>query len=802
MRGFTSRAIPNLVVFLSGLAIMVLELVASRLVANHLGSSLETWTTVIGVILAGMSLGNYWGGRLSDERPPLQLLPYLFGAAALFCVSVLWTNEVVGSSSLMAMLPRLVRIVATIGIIFFPAACLLGFIPPVVARWALEESIHAGSAIGNVYAWGTAGNIVGTLVTGFVLLASLGVHSIIWISAGVLAIVAVGLLALARHPRPSPLPSRPLPGRRGASPPPAPEGREFWAGALPNAFVFVSGMSIMMVELVGSRLVSRHMGTSIYTWTSLIGVILAGVSVGNYIGGKLADRFSPARTLPHLFLIASLLVVILPRFQEWLGPIDRASALRWLDGFSIPQRIFAKVALVFLAPALALGTISPVTAKLALERARRAGRAIGNVYAWGAIGSIAGTFLTGYLLISLVGSLAVLCLVAGLLALLALYDPADAEERARALPSSEAARPPNPWRGLPHAVWAGVIAAVCIVALAPETRRWEWATRIGDLVHVRETHPGIYFRESNYYTIKVQDTEDEGKELVLDNLIHGYVIQGQPRALRYDYEQIYAAVLERAGAPPMPDDDEPDNPPATRPLRTLFIGGGSYTFPRYIEAAYPGSTIVVAEIDPAVTRTAHEALYLPRSTPIETRWGDARTTIDRMLSPRLGGSAIEAPYDFIFGDAFNDFSVPWHLTTLEFNEKIAQLLAPNGVYMINIIDNYEYSKFLAAYVQTARKTFRSVEVFSTHPDGPTDSRETFVIAMSQQPLDLANFGARPNEKRGVYLPNSFYPDMAIGSVLSLEELDVAIGRGGPALLTDDYAPVENFLADVVKDRGN
>src|SRR5262245_17824098 len=118
MRGLVGRSIPNLVVFLSGVAIMVLELVASRLVAKHIGSSLETWTTVIAVILAGMSLGNYWGGRLSDRRRPLETLPYLLAAAAVLCLSVLVSNEFIGGLGWMASLPRFLRIVATVTLIF------------------------------------------------------------------------------------------------------------------------------------------------------------------------------------------------------------------------------------------------------------------------------------------------------------------------------------------------------------------------------------------------------------------------------------------------------------------------------------------------------------------------------------------------------------------------------------------------------------------------------------------------------------------------------------------------------------
>src|SRR5262245_7479427 len=191
MRGFAGRAMPNLVVFLSGLAIMVLELVASRLVAKHVGSSLETWTTVIAVILAGMSLGNYWGGRLSDRRKPLETLPLLLGGSAILCLSVLASNELIGGLDWMAGLPRFVRIVATITLVFLPPACALGTIQPTVARWAIEQSNRTGFAFGNVGAWNTIGNILGTFLTGFVLLSSFGVRSIIVTSAAILAVTAV-----------------------------------------------------------------------------------------------------------------------------------------------------------------------------------------------------------------------------------------------------------------------------------------------------------------------------------------------------------------------------------------------------------------------------------------------------------------------------------------------------------------------------------------------------------------------------------------------------------------------------------
>ena len=116
-------------------------------------------------------------------------------------------------------------------------------------------------------------------------------------------------------------------------------------------------------------------------------------------------------------------------------------------------------------------------------------------------------------------------------------------------------------------------------------------------------------------------------------------------------------------------------------MKTLFLGGGAYCFQRHMQFAYPGTEVDVAEIDPNVTRANFMATGLPRDTTIKTYWGDARQFVDLHQDTKK--------YDLIFGDAFNDFSVPWHLTTLEFNEKLKKMLTPNGVYMINIIDAYE-----------------------------------------------------------------------------------------------------------------
>ena len=218
-----------------------------------------------------------------------------------------------------------------------------------------------------------------------------------------------------------------------------------------------------------------------------------------------------------------------------------------------------------------------------------------------------------------------------------------------------------------------------------------------------------YTDESNYYYIKV-DNETVGdssrpgarllqkRTLVLDNLIHGYFIIDHPDIIEYSYELVYALVTRRFADARVQASNGKLEPDASPPLSTLFIGGGAYTFPRHLQYKYPGTTADVAEIDPSVTKANHIAMGLSPRTPILTTFGDAR----RFVQTNLG----KKRYDLIFGDAFNDFSVPWHMTTKEFNDMLYDSLADDGIYMINIIDMYmsdEEAKKLFREDQERRK---------------------------------------------------------------------------------------------------
>ena len=123
--------------------------------------------------------------------------------------------------------------------------------------------------------------------------------------------------------------------------------------------------------------------------------------------------------------------------------------------------------------------------------------------------------------------------------------------------------------------------------------------------------------------------------------------------------------------------------------------------PRFLEVMFPEASVEVVEIDPEVTEVATEYLALPVNTRIVTYGEDARTKLQELPNGK---------YEFIVGDAFNDVSVPYHLTTLEFNEMVFELLSEDGVYAINIVDKMHSGRFLRSVVATLQETFPHVYV--------------------------------------------------------------------------------------------
>jgi spermidine synthase len=492
--------------------------------------------------------------------------------------------------------------------------------------------------------------------------------------------------------------------------------------------VFVSSACMMILELVAGRIIAPYVGVSLYTWTSVIGVILAGMSLGNYLGGKLADRRGSWRLLGVLFLAAGLLStgVLL---VDILG-------IRLPDGWPIVLRILVLTAALFFLPSTLLGMISPVVTKLAVRDLAKTGSTVGRISASGTVGSIVGTFATGFVLISWFGTHMIVWGVSIILFAMAAIFLIGGSRRGR--------------------VELGILAVGILAAASALVYTQGWLKSPCSL-------------ETNYFCIKVRDSENAGRPvriLILDRLVHSYSSLDDPRQLVYGYEKAYAELTSYKAR------QHPD-------MSALFIGGGGYTFPRYMEAIYPDSQLDVIEIDPGVTQTAYKLLGLKPDTRVVTYNEDARMFLER---------EPDRQYDLVMGDAFNDYSVPYHLTTKEFNDRVRAWLAADGFYMVNLIDGPRRD-FLRAYVNTLRQTFDYVYVVPAVRGWRESPRITFVIVASQAPIDLSQFDnidAGDGER------------LIASMALSQSEVDGILAEGKLALLTDRFAPVDQLLAPVVR----
>ena len=227
-----------------------------------------------------------------------------------------------------------------------------------------------------------------------------------------------------------------------------------------------------------------------------------------------------------------------------------------------------------------------------------------------------------------------------------------------------------------------------------------------------------------------------------------------PTYLDFRYAQIFGAVL--------------DTHLPAGPANSLSIGGGGFTFPRYVAAIRPGGLNTVLELDPAIVDIAEDELGLDPAT-LDIRIGDARVTLR---------DAPIGNYDVVIGDAFGGPAVPWHLTTQEFAEEFASKLTPAGFYVLNLID-YPPAGFARAQTATLAAVFDHVAVIAPPSYVAGEQGGNFVLVASQRPLNVDALAAALN-MRG-----------STATVVSGSRVDEFVGDA--KVLTDDFAPVDQLI---------
>ena len=429
----------------------------------------------------------------------------------------------------------------------------------------------------------------------------------------------------------------------------------------------------LVVEIVAGRMLAPYVGMSLYTWTSVIAVVLAGFSAGHWLGGRWAEH-PPARalTLNAWALAGAALTTALAVFvlRAVSGPV-----LGVLD--TPVAGILALTLLVFFLPSFFAGIPAPILSMIAVHRhPEHEGRALGAMFASGAWGAIIGTLAAGFVFVSWLGAVGTLAVVTGVYALLALWS----------------------WLAAGHArPIAGALALCLAVGVAG--------------AGLMQSNPCTV--ESRYFCIRTvdlsQDPADPVRLMVLDHLVHGLSSGNEPRAMLSPHGMMLDALprLRMEGR---------------ETWSAFLIGGGTYTLPRAWATLSPAPDVTVAELDPAVTEVAQRDFwYAPGQDRIVH--ADARRTLARE----------DRRYDVIVGDAFSDIAVPQHLITAEFFALVHARLNEGGVYVMNVIDHMDSLRVLSSMVATARQTWPVVEVWADPDHESSETRRVFVMVAGDTP---------------------------------------------------------------------
>ena len=438
------------------------------------------------------------------------------------------------------------------------------------------------------------------------------------------------------------------------------------------ALVFFTSASVLVLEILAGRLMAPYVGVSLETFTGIIGTILAGIAVGSAVGGRLADARPPAELIGPTLILGGVLSALSVPLVAALGP----------SMSNDPASIVVLAGLSFLAPTTVLSAISPMVAKARLADLGDTGKVIGSLSAAGTFGALAGTFVTGFVLVAALPSRPTILFVATALVLAGV---------AFSVASLRGARRPRRATAGSAAISLGLVA---LSGLSPE---------YCDV-------------ESAYSCIRVVPDPDRstGLNLYLADLRNSYVDLDDPTYLDFRYFRLAADV-----AAALPEG----------PVDAFHVGGAGFTFPRYLEATRPGSDQLVFEIDEALIDVARDRLGLVTGPSLRVRIGDARTGL---------GDLEDDAFDLVVGDVFAGLSVPWHLTTVEVLAELDRTLRPDGIFLANVIDGGE-RRFLRAELATMQTTFDHVAVI-VPPGGDTTglSNQTevsnYVVIGSDAPL--------------------------------------------------------------------
>lgn len=491
---------------------------------------------------------------------------------------------------------------------------------------------------------------------------------------------------------------------------------------------FFAGMSVMAVELGASRLLAPYFSSSQIVWTIIIGTIMIAMALGNIYGGRAADKNPNPDRLYGRIILAAIWIALIPVLGKYIIIGISAVMIFSVNSSFLVWAAFAACMIIFVFPLFLLGTVTPSLVKYTVDDLGDSGKTVGMLNASNTIGSIIGTFVPTFVTIPAVGTSITFLIFAGiLLALAILYFVSGKQKSVKA------------------AVGILIFLVCCFTGKSDSFAFWE-----DDLTYEGES---VY----NYLQVK----EDDRAVYLSTNVLFGvqsvYEKSEQLTGMYYDYAM---------AAPLMAGVNQKDH------LDVLILGMGTGTFATQCNRYFHGMNMEGVEIDEDITKLAKEYFNLSEDIPVYTYDGRAYL------------NTVDKTYDVIMVDAYQDITIPFQMSSIEFFQLVKDHLNEDGVMVVNMnMRGQEEGNINQYLADTICHVFTEVYTVDV---GRSTNRELFASNTSKL---LDTFEA-----------NKAMIDR-VDLLQLMEKVTVNLIRyqAGEYCMTDDQAPVELLGMHVIDD---
>jgi len=398
--------------FFSGAAGLIYQVVWTRMLTQIFGNTTYAIATVLSAFMAGLAIGSYLFGKIADRgKNDFLLYGVLEAGVGIYGFAVPWLfllaqkayAPIFGLNESYPFIFNLVLFCLSFLLLVFPTL-LMGATLPVLSRFYVRSFAQFGRRVGDLYATNTLGAVIGCAAAGFFLIPTLGMRTTVYVAAAVNLVIAALILVVDRLRDREPVQ---FAAEAAAEETQTAEGQTGlpWLNWVLLVSFGLSGFAALVYENAWTRALTLVIGSSIYSFTTMLVTFLIGLSLGGFIYARLlGGREARLSTFGLIQLWVGLAALATIPLFERLPLIF----VRLLQGFGDTFTVFLYLqmflsALVMFVPTVLLGMTFPLVARLFTQSLYRVGSGVGSSYAANTVGAVLGAFAGGFLLIPHIG---------------------------------------------------------------------------------------------------------------------------------------------------------------------------------------------------------------------------------------------------------------------------------------------------------------------------------------------------------------------------------------------------------------